>query len=613
LTKIKKQKTKIGALTKSLTFDLKTDLDLFGGDDATYLNFAADSLDDDVDDVELLEEVDGLFDEDGVEMEDDNYETEEEDNDEEDDEVLPRARETTSRPAPRERGEPPPPKKRKSTTNKKKKKDVDEDWEASFNRERERRPPMSNKMGRPEKHPELRLIEKSPDDGLFHCPKCDATFEDWRKGLVKHFNRKHDKVYHCHACPIKFNSKFSYDYHRELIHNDGKGKTECLHCDARFRYVKYLERHMLDAHPKHLVTAEGNEGVGSAITVPGEKLRCKFCVPREAAVNAVAVADAETVNIGTVNAAVDAAASSPVFSTRLALQRHFFDQHADIMLFCEGCDKPFMGETTLMSHVKKVHRDPRLLKPCSSCSARFASAQALAYHEDDRHEDGTNIVERPFVCGVTYCLKRFRCDSFLKKHSKVHIRIPHDQWGKGSKVGEEEEDAEEDATTTETETSTTSSALVAMKTSESSEKQQCPICGRMVSQTGLSSHIKDHEAVKCGECGAEFPNRYQKDNHKALVHDKMTFTCPHQDCSKTFFSRKLLKHHFTSVHTARHKCDLCEKSFAIKHDLHTHIRGVHEGIKVYCAFCGKDFIRPSEKNRHEKQVHGAEINKSAFF
>ena len=195
------------------------------------------------------------------------------------------------------------------------------------------------------------------------------------------------------------------------------------------------------------------------------------------------------------------------------------------------------------------------------------------------------------------------------------FRIPHDQWGEGSKVGEreEEEDAEEDATTTETETSTTSSALVAMKTSESSEKQQCPICGRMVSQTGLSSHIKDHEAVKCGECGAEFPNRYQKDNHKALVHDKMTFTCPHQDCSKTFFSRKLLKHHFTSVHTARHKCDLCEKSFAIKHDLHTHIRGVHEGIKVYCAFCGKDFIRPSEKNRHEKQVHGAEINKSAFF
>merc|ERR1712142_812085 len=177
------------------------------------------------------------------------------------------------------------------------------------------------------------------------------------------------------------------------------------------------------------------------------------------------------------------------------------------------------------------NKTPNFLSNTYFTNIRRDAISHASYHADDGNS-----------CG------RHRIYSFLKKHSKVHIRIPHDQWGKGSKVGEEEEDAEEDATTTETETSTTSSALVAMKTSESSEKQQCPICGRMVSQTGLSSHIKDHEAVKCGECGAEFPNRYQKDNHKALVHDKMTFTCPHQDCSKTFFSRKLLKHHFTSVH-----------------------------------------------------------------
>ena len=42
----------------------------------------------------------------------------------------------------------------------------------------------------------------------------------------------------------------------------------------------------------------------------------------------------------------------------------------------------------------------------------------------------------------------------------------------------------------------------------------------------------------------------------------------------------------------------------MKADMECHIRAEHKGQKMPCQVCGKEFNRISDRNRHERQVHG---------
>ena len=90
--------------------------------------------------------------------------------------------------------------------------------------------------------------------------------------------------------------------------------------------------------------------------------------------------------------------------------------------------------------------------------------------------------------------------------------------------------------------------------------------------------------------------------HIASFHRKLKLPCV--ECGKTFGARELLRNHMSTAHTARHQCHLCDKSFSLKHDLMSHVRGVHDGIKHRCTVCEKAFSRISDRNRHEREQHG---------
>ena len=113
-------------------------------------------------------------------------------------------------------------------------------------------------------------------------------------------------------------------------------------------------------------------------------------------------------------------------------------------------------------------------------------------------------------------------------------------------------------------------------------------------------------SFKCHDCGKSFKSKTYLKTHQISKHLKIKFACPYEGCGKLLSHRYFLKNHIELVHKTdvRHHCNQCEKSFKVGHDLKQHIKAVHEGKKVQCSFCEKEFVRPSEKNRHERQVHG---------
>ena len=106
--------------------------------------------------------------------------------------------------------------------------------------------------------------------------------------------------------------------------------------------------------------------------------------------------------------------------------------------------------------------------------------------------------------------------------------------------------------------------------------------------------------------GKEYKTVSKLKIHRLAAHVNLQLTCPIQSCGKIFSKRQTLCRHIKGVHTERetHRCAYCEKSFAHKNDLQVHVKGVHEGKKAYCSICGKEFLRSSERNRHERQTHG---------
>ena len=66
------------------------------------------------------------------------------------------------------------------------------------------------------------------------------------------------------------------------------------------------------------------------------------------------------------------------------------------------------------------------------------------------------------------------------------------------------------------------------------------------------------------------------------------------------------KEHCSTAEAASRKQDRLAKHLKIQlraiNPLPTVVRGVHEGLKAHCSFCGKEFVRPYEKNRHEENV-----------
>jgi len=135
----------------------------------------------------------------------------------------------------------------------------------------------------------------------------------------------------------------------------------------------------------------------------------------------------------------------------------------------------------------------------------------------------------------------------------------------------------------------------------------CPYedCKKSFSSVGiLNAHLKTHSDIKmykCDVCGSRYKDKGYYVKHLNSHHNsKKPFEC--EICGKSYLQRSHLKDHL-SLHTGekRYKCEVCDKSFRQSNPYREHINS-HNGIKLHkCSSC--DYTTSYRKNliSHERK------------
>ena len=186
---------------------------------------------------------------------------------------------------------------------------------------------------------------------------------------------------------------------------------------------------------------------------------------------------------------------------------------------CPFCDKSFIG---LVKHIKSKHR-----------------------HEPDYDEEMRNAKWRERIMKVSTqggeeagetCVECGKVTKNMKRHQELH--------------------------------------------QQNRMQSACPICGKVVLRTGISSHMR-------------------------TVHSgRKPYKCPHCDYSSAF--RGNLNTHIKGMHlhTRQYLCDVCKAAFKTLGALIGHTKRVHEGWKspnqkiFICSVCEKRFTKKYHVDRH---------------
>lgn len=200
-------------------------------------------------------------------------------------------------------------------------------------------------------------------------------------------------------------------------------------------------------------------------------------------------------------------------------RRRSFKRNAEEALKCPFCDKAFIG---LVKHIKTKHKDePDYEEEMRNAKWRERIMKVSTLGES---EEGEPCPE----CG--------KMSKNLKRHMELHqqnrMQIP------------------------------------------------CPICGKVVLKTGMSSHMR-------------------------TVHSgRRPYKCPHCDYSSAF--RGNLNTHIKGMHlhTRQYLCNVCKAAFKTLGALIGHTKRVHEGWKspnqkiFICSVCEKRFTKKYHVDRH---------------
>lgn len=200
-------------------------------------------------------------------------------------------------------------------------------------------------------------------------------------------------------------------------------------------------------------------------------------------------------------------------------RRRSFKRNAEEALKCPFCDKAFIG---LVKHIKTKHKDePDFDEEMRNAKWRERIMKVSTMGDS---EDGEACPE----CG--------KISKNLKRHMELHqqnrMQIP------------------------------------------------CPICGKVVLKTGMSSHMR-------------------------TVHSgRRPYKCPHCDYASAF--RGNLNTHIKGMHlhTRQYLCNTCKAAFKTLGALIGHTKRVHEGWKspnqkiFICSVCEKRFTKKYHVDRH---------------
>lgn len=139
------------------------------------------------------------------------------------------------------------------------------------------------------------------------------------------------------------------------------------------------------------------------------------------------------------------------------------------------------------------------------------------------------------------------------------------------------------------------------------ENHACDFCDDIfTSEIDLQAHVSLHHAISCRDCDTEFDTELLLDDHIKETHtNKKLITC--EKCGKMFRNKSSLRHHMVR-HTdvQPYVCKRCDRAFKHRSSLYMHERAVHQKIKAFpCDTCNKKFALKTQLQTHMR-VHTGE-------
>ena len=249
----------------------------------------------------------------------------------------------------------------------------------------------------------------------------------------------------------------------------------------------------------------------------------------------------------------------PFYDAKDVFERwcHFFEHVHQIdngtkfkKLECEVCAQVFQKVSDKKRHYLQYHYEAKF--NCEVCHKNFSRKDTMISHIASVHS------EKQFSCA--HCDSKFsRKSSLMRHYEKFH-------------------------------------------SNDQTPEQSCDYCGEKFATLRLVQKHKRqyHKRFECARCMKSFSTRIY-----LSVHSRTSVQCGL--CDLVFCNNTLLKSHSDSAHEGdEYKCDICEKKFASKFGLTSHIKS---RVKSSCDLCGLELCNKRHKFMHTFFAHKAESNK----
>ncbi|XP_055599468.1 oocyte zinc finger protein XlCOF6-like isoform X2 [Uranotaenia lowii] len=322
-----------------------------------------------------------------------------------------------------------------------------------------------------------------------------------------------------------------------------------------------------------------------------------------------------------------------IFADVAKLQKHKPTMKDLIYYVCSLCDSVLKDETSYIDHIlSEVNHTEAIesftsnekFKICLSESNELCSYQCcqvdcfyettikcdVLKHISRTEEHGASSkqdkqtnrrTENSFVCCLSRCFDDFCSFEELQSHARdVHdlLRIKHTQSRQSNAF-------------------VCSICLKGFETKHAYERHRkinkthqfiCLECG---AQYASKVNLRQHERSKCGtvatiqceKCDKTFTTISGLRNHSIQHETSRPYTC--DICGRSFRRKGVLKDHMNTVHATEKlfKCTICMESFSSRTIFKSHMNS-HTHEKLYqCRHCEKRYLKASDRNMHEKQVH----------